>query len=514
VFIATSVPFGESVLAISGGALHSEQTITVDRELVLFGIASGIVSVWVIITFGLGASSIFIANPFDVADSSPWAPFLTADVICLLVAYALRWRLGSVEAYAPAALVVVVVASAGSFLMLMGSIAAVLVGAACAAVSQTLVFALVACIYSRFSAERAEQAVLASLVVGVVAIVALLWIPDIVRFSIAQVLPIISFILLRRISKLQAEKESASDAEKGTTASRSGGTSPVPVSPAARRRAFKSVATNAGLILLGIGTPAAFIFFLLPLVTQGSEGALFLISTVPLGVGYLLALLGSVLYFRFSRSVDVRTVFFCMAPVAVFAALLLLITPAWSLPSMLLIAIIVWFPQLEMVCLSKISREAAMETFFQGRMDALYIGGHALCQACVLVGVMVGSAVAPVVMADGHMQSVAIYAGTFALSIVASVIVFVGGPMAEKGQGASAESADERELIARMAKEYGLSPRETEVFGFLVKGRSNPYIRDQLCISSNTVNSHVRRIYAKTGAHDKQSLIDLFESER
>lgn len=496
--------------------MHSEQTITVDRELVLFGIASGIVSVWVIITFGLGASSIFVSNPFDVADSSPWAPFLTADIICLLVAYALRWRLGSVEAYAPAALVAVIVASAGSFLMLSGSVAAVLVGAVCAAISQTLVFALVACIYSRFSAERAEQAVLASLIVGVVAIVALLWIPDIVRFSIAQVLPIISFILLRRISRLQVEEGSASDdgPENDAAASRSDGTSSAPASSAAHKRALKSVATNAGLILLGIGAPAAFIFFLLPLVTQGSEGALFLISTVPLGVGYLIALLGSVLYFRFSRSVDVRTVFFCMAPVAVCAALLLLITPAWGLPSMLLVAIIVWFPQLEMVCLSKISREAAMEAFFRGRMDALYIGGHVLCQACVLVGVMVGSAVAPVVMADGHMQSVAIYAGTFVLSIIASVIVFVGGPMAEKGQGTPAESVDERELIARMAKEYGLSPRETEVFGFLVKGRSNPYIRDQLCISSNTVNSHVRRIYAKTGAHDKQSLIDLFESER
>lgn len=64
---------------------------------------------------------------------------------------------------------------------------------------------------------------------------------------------------------------------------------------------------------------------------------------------------------------------------------------------------------------------------------------------------------------------------------------------------------------AQVAGAYGLSARETEVFSYLARGRSEPYIRDTLVLSRNTVSSHVRHIYQKLGIHSKQELIEMVE---
>ena len=71
----------------------------------------------------------------------------------------------------------------------------------------------------------------------------------------------------------------------------------------------------------------------------------------------------------------------------------------------------------------------------------------------------------------------------------------------------------EEAAVARICERAGLSQREAEIFTYLVKGRSTPYIRDRLFVSANTVNSHIRRIYIKTGVHSRQGIIDLFEQE-
>ena len=47
--------------------------------------------------------------------------------------------------------------------------------------------------------------------------------------------------------------------------------------------------------------------------------------------------------------------------------------------------------------------------------------------------------------------------------------------------------------------------------GFLVCGRSQPYIREALVLSKSTVSTHVKHIYAKMDIHSKQELISLAE---
>lgn len=64
------------------------------------------------------------------------------------------------------------------------------------------------------------------------------------------------------------------------------------------------------------------------------------------------------------------------------------------------------------------------------------------------------------------------------------------------------------ELIARTAK---LSKREAEILPMALRGRTAERIASEFFISKNTVDTHLRRIYAKCGVHTRQELIDLGE---
>ena len=70
------------------------------------------------------------------------------------------------------------------------------------------------------------------------------------------------------------------------------------------------------------------------------------------------------------------------------------------------------------------------------------------------------------------------------------------------------------DVTADLAREFKLSPREAEVFGFLAKGRSVPYMRDVLVISKSTIETHIKHIYAKCNVHSKQELLDLVEARQ
>ena len=64
----------------------------------------------------------------------------------------------------------------------------------------------------------------------------------------------------------------------------------------------------------------------------------------------------------------------------------------------------------------------------------------------------------------------------------------------------------------KLAEQYGLTRREGEILGLLVRGRSKAHIAEAFIISENTVRGHVKHIYAKLGIHNKQELLDLFEA--
>lgn len=81
-------------------------------------------------------------------------------------------------------------------------------------------------------------------------------------------------------------------------------------------------------------------------------------------------------------------------------------------------------------------------------------------------------------------------------------------PLTDKREPAASDTPFE-EVILSISKASRLTPRETEVFALLARGRSIPYIRDELVISRETAATHAKHIYAKLDVHSRQELIDL-----
>lgn len=75
----------------------------------------------------------------------------------------------------------------------------------------------------------------------------------------------------------------------------------------------------------------------------------------------------------------------------------------------------------------------------------------------------------------------------------------------------AAEQSAEEARIRGLAHDYGLSPREAEIFGLLAKGRTVPYIAEELTLANSTVTTHVRGLYRKLDVHNRQELLDFVE---
>lgn len=66
-------------------------------------------------------------------------------------------------------------------------------------------------------------------------------------------------------------------------------------------------------------------------------------------------------------------------------------------------------------------------------------------------------------------------------------------------------------LLEDFSQQYGLSPREKEVFSLIKEGRSNSEIAGDLYISENTVKFHMKNILRKTECSNRTELITLFK---
>lgn len=96
------------------------------------------------------------------------------------------------------------------------------------------------------------------------------------------------------------------------------------------------------------------------------------------------------------------------------------------------------------------------------------------------------------------------------------------GDLAEETMSASreAEPTSPREenrnspyarAVAATAEEYGLSPRERQMLVYLAHGRDAKAISEKLVLSVHTVRTHIYNIYAKTGVHSHQELLDIID---
>ncbi|NDZ91095.1 helix-turn-helix transcriptional regulator, partial [Streptomyces sp. SID10115] len=54
-----------------------------------------------------------------------------------------------------------------------------------------------------------------------------------------------------------------------------------------------------------------------------------------------------------------------------------------------------------------------------------------------------------------------------------------------------------------------LTPREREIAALVAEGLTNQAVADRLCLSTRTVESHVGRVYRKTGVTSRAALASL-----
>lgn len=80
-------------------------------------------------------------------------------------------------------------------------------------------------------------------------------------------------------------------------------------------------------------------------------------------------------------------------------------------------------------------------------------------------------------------------------------------------QAARAEISLE-ELCDEISAEFGLTPRESEILPSVARGRTLARIQQELFISTSTVNTHIRHIYAKCGVAGRQELLDFVDDRR
>ena len=83
------------------------------------------------------------------------------------------------------------------------------------------------------------------------------------------------------------------------------------------------------------------------------------------------------------------------------------------------------------------------------------------------------------------------------------------------GQADGAATADRIERhCAAVARDFGLTPRESEVIVLLAYGRTLAIIARDLHIAQGTARTHIENIYRKLDVHKQQELIDLVENHK
>ena len=144
------------------------------------------------------------------------------------------------------------------------------------------------------------------------------------------------------------------------------------------------------------------------------------------------------------------------------------------------------------------------------------------------LGFAIGWAVATfITMTTGaHSNAFMVLRLTVAVLLVLTIMVFFPSKEHHTSDGLSPENVKVQKTVvtvdtsesdlfearcAAVAKLYQLSPRETEILGYLAKGRNAAYIQEALFISPHTVKSHIYNIYRKLDIHSQQKLMDFVE---
>lgn len=244
--------------------------------------------------------------------------------------------------------------------------------------------------------------------------------------------------------------------------------------------------------------------------TAGALGLLFVCSAA-----LALVMLGVMLVFSVSLGWD--SVVYLALPLIAGAALVLSVVDfadrafVWAIivAAVRCADLVMWIIFAKISCAS---RESAVAVFAFGKLMA---------QMGVLAGMLVAERLATAFDVEALLLPTAL-AFLMLVTLLGSLAALRGqmtGRLRDGRDGGGESVADGTErgaaedaLVAAIAAEKGLSPRETEIFALLAKGRTVPRIAEELVLANSTVTTHVRSIYRKLDIHNRQELLDYVES--
>ncbi|MGV8082069.1 MAG: response regulator transcription factor [Coriobacteriia bacterium] len=359
--------------------------------------------------------------------------------------------------------------------------------------------------YSRLDPDYVEIFAPASAFVIVAAIIPISAMSGIVASISVSLLPVISAVLL----VLALSDESVSP--------------PVPVRAAAETPDFWPYFIRVGLGSMVTYTALGFLWSRVNSTGLASVGQGF---QMPFLIGALFAGAFALYSIYYSRRLDILTLYRWMPPFLVIALALSTLAASWAQALAYISATIaqLGFDIMIWIFFTDVAHKGI-------KTPAIALG---MSRGFVQVGVTIGSALG--IVSDRWLHAGAVRPTTVVLVLICMLAIATSfmqerrelarakadeaiaptvkqtgenPEYAERSEQVSSAGIDE--ICGELAERHGLSPREREVLGYLARGRSLPYIREQLVLSKNTIDTHAKNLYRKLDVHSRQELIDLID---
>ena len=226
-------------------------------------------------------------------------------------------------------------------------------------------------------------------------------------------------------------------------------------------------------------------------------------------------------FIRYAAHPDIDTAFRLLPCLAAVGVLLYAGDGAWGATGGAAVVSVVQLALdiMMLIALSRIGSMGWATPFTVGVLSRLPL------QVGVVLGNDLGTALAPLV-SQPLASCVVVAAFGLACAVVAAsatvydrprflalVDAFENGGTSRGDAGGEGPAVPMETRCAQLARRCGLTPREHAVLCLLARGMSAPFISDQMSISRNTVDTHIKNIYRKAAVHSRDELITAVYAE-
>lgn len=462
-----------------------------------------ILVLWNMVTFSLDSTQVFGLGAALTITSMQWVVFVAAQALTMGIyacaADRIQDRFARSEMPPALSWIAAALTAAGALGMLQPVPAISLIASACAACGSGWLWLMWARFFGCLGSERAERIIVRSVALCAGVACACVALPPTIRFFLAQLIPFFSVICsVKALRWAHDHAENLSSDE-------------------ARLAAVEEAPTPTARMVFGLLLPSLLVFFLIPFATMrvGASGPV--AAALAFIFAFALAALLTYLFLQVTPSITLSFIFRWQVPLIALGVVLYAMgfapISAWAVLSTALIVI----SEFTWIYLCRLMR------LYPARSLRMFMGGYFTFDLGEFLGSLLAAALVPA-LASGAVDFGGIgYAVLLMIVVALAVMVYVPQqlPASASQPHASAalsESADvssaDTDADEKFYERFKITPREREIIGYLARGRSVPFIRDELFISQNTVNTHIKHIYAKTAVNSRQELLDMMEAFR